>query len=65
MGMDLTEVDGLDVLSVQALISEIGLNMHRWPDRSILPPGWDCARTTRISGGKCSTIEPARDQLCC
>ena len=29
-GADLTRVDGLEVLSVQALLSEIGLDMTRW-----------------------------------
>lgn len=30
-GVDLTQVDGLDVLTVQTILSEIGTNMSKWP----------------------------------
>jgi transposase len=30
-GVDLTQVDGLDVLTVQTILSEIGVDMHKWP----------------------------------
>jgi transposase len=30
-GVDLTQVDGLDILTVQTLLSEIGTDMSRWP----------------------------------
>ena len=51
-GVDLTEVDGLDVLSVQALISEIGLNMHRWPSEKHFASWLGLCPDHRISGGQ-------------
>lgn len=30
-GVDLTQIDGLDVLTVQTILSEIGTDMSRWP----------------------------------
>ena len=51
-GVDLTEVDGLDVLSVQALISEIGLNMHRWPSQKHFASWLGLCPDHRISGGQ-------------
>jgi hypothetical protein len=30
-GVDLTQVDGLEVLTVQSILSEIGLDMSKWP----------------------------------
>jgi transposase len=51
-GVDLTEVDGLDVLSAQALISEIGLNMHRWPSEKHFASWLGLCPDHRISGGQ-------------
>ena len=51
-GVDLTEIDGLDVLSVQALISEIGLNMHRWPSQKHFASWLGLCPDHRISGGQ-------------
>lgn len=51
-GVDLTQVDGLDVLSVQALISEIGLNMHRWPSEKHFASWLGLCPDHRISGGQ-------------
>jgi transposase len=51
--VDLTEVDGLDVLSgVQALISEIGLNMHRWPSEKHFASWLGLCPDHRIRGGQ-------------
>lgn len=30
-GVDLTQIDGFDVLTVQTVLSEIGVNMSKWP----------------------------------
>ncbi|MSO23786.1 MAG: IS110 family transposase [Acidobacteria bacterium] len=51
-GVDLTEVDGLDVLSVQALISEIGLNLHRWSSEKHFGSGLCLCPDRRIRGGQ-------------
>ena len=46
-GVDLTAVPGLEVLSVQALISEIGLDMTRWKsDKEVLAVGCGSAPAT-------------------
>jgi len=42
-GVDLTKIDGLNVLSVQAIISETGVNMMKWPT---VTPGQFTFRTT-------------------
>ena len=44
-------MDGLDVLSAQALISEIGLNMHRWPSEKHFASWLGLCPDHRISGG--------------
>jgi len=51
-GVDLTEVDGLDGLSAQALISEIGLNLQRWPSEKHFASWLGLCPDHRISGGQ-------------
>jgi len=51
-GVDLTQVDGLQVLTVQTILSEIGLDMHRWPTAQHVPSWLGLAPYQDISGGK-------------
>jgi transposase len=52
VGVDLTAVDGLDALTVQDIISEIGLDMSKWPTEKHFT-SWLClAPNNRKSGGK-------------
>ncbi len=52
VGVDLTAVDGLDALLVQEIISEVGLDMSKWPTDKHFT-SWLClAPNNRKSGGK-------------
>jgi transposase len=59
-GVDLTRIDGLEVLSVQALLSEIGLDMTRWKSEKHFASWLNLAPPTRISGGKPLARKPHR-----
>ena len=51
-GVDLTKVDGLDSLTVLKLISEIGLDMNRWPTAKHFASWMGLSPGSKISGGK-------------
>ncbi len=51
-GVDLTKVDGLDSLTVLKIISEIGLDMSRWPTVKHFASWMGLSPGSKISGGK-------------
>jgi transposase len=52
VGVDLTAVDGLDVVLIQQILAEIGTEMHKWPSDKHFT-AWLClAPNNQISGGK-------------
>ena len=51
-GVDLTHVDGLPGLTVQTILSDIGLARHRWPTVTHVPSWLGLAPYQDISGGK-------------
>ncbi len=51
-GVDLTKVDGLDSLTVLKIISEIGLDMSRWPTVKHFASWLGLSPGSKISGGK-------------
>lgn len=51
-GVDLTAVDGLDALTVQTVLSEIGLEMERWPTVKHFTSWLGLAPKAEKSGGK-------------
>jgi transposase len=51
-GLDLTIIDGLDVLAVQSILSEIGLDMTRWPTEKHFCSWLGLCPSNRITGGK-------------
>jgi len=51
-GVDLTAVDGLDSVLVQDILSEIGLDMSRWPTDKHFTSWLRLAPRNDISGGK-------------
>lgn len=51
-GMDLTQSAGLRVLSVLSLISEIGLDMSRWPNEKAFSCWLGLCPHNKISGGR-------------
>jgi transposase len=59
-GVDLTQVDGLEVLSVQALLSEIGLDMSRWKSEKHFTSWLNLCPPSRISGGKPLPRQPRK-----
>lgn len=52
VGVDLTEIDGLDENSVMTIISVVGLNMHKWPTAEHFTSWLNLAARPKKSGGK-------------
>jgi transposase len=51
-GVDLTRIDGIDVLSALKVISEVGLDMTRWPTVKHFTSWLGLCPGNHISGGK-------------
>jgi len=51
-GVDLTAIEGLGVLTAQVVISEVGLDMARWPSEKHFCSWVGLCPDNRISGGK-------------
>jgi transposase len=51
-GVDLTSIDGINVLTAQTLLSEIGLDMSAWPTEKHFASWLGLCPDHRISGGK-------------
>ena len=51
-GVDLTRIDGLNTLTVQTIISEIGLDMSQWPTVKHFTSWLGLAPNNKITGGK-------------
>lgn len=51
-GIDFTQIDGLDVLSVQTILSEVGLDPQRFPSVKHFTSWLGLCPGSRISGGK-------------
>ena len=51
-GVDLTRVDGLDVLTVQTVISEVGYDMSAWKTAGHFASWLGICPNHRITGGK-------------
>lgn len=54
-GVDLTRIDGIEVLTAQTLISEIGLDMSRWKTEKHFASWLGLCPDNRMSGGKVLT----------
>jgi transposase len=50
-GVDLTRIDGIDVSVAQTVISEVGLDMSRWPDEHHFASWLGLSPDNRITGG--------------
>lgn len=51
-GVDLTQIDGVNVLTAQKVISEIGLDMHKWPTVKHFTSWLNVCPNNQITGGK-------------
>jgi transposase len=51
-GVDLTRIDGINVLTAQTLIAEVGLDMRAWPTEKHFASWLGLCPDHRISGGK-------------
>ncbi len=51
-GIDFTQIDGLDVLSVQTILSEVGLNPEAFPSEKHFASWLGLCPDNRITGGK-------------
>lgn len=51
-GVDLTQIDGIDVQTGQAVISEVGVDMSRWKTEKQFASWLGLCPDNRISGGK-------------
>ena len=60
-GADLTKLPGLDVLAVERILSEIGLEMSRWPSEKHFCAWLNVAPNNRISGGKILSSKPRKN----
>lgn len=61
-GIDLTQIDGLDALSVQDILSETGTEMSRWPTVKHFC-SWLClAPNNKITGGKLKSAHTPHTQ---
>jgi len=54
-GVDLTRIDGIDVLTAQTLLAEIGADVSAWPTEKHFASWLHLAPNHRISGGKILT----------
>lgn len=52
VGVDLTEIDGINVLTAQTLISEVGMDMDRFPSEGSFVSFLNLSPGNKISGGK-------------
>ena len=51
-GVDLTQIDGVDVQTAQTVISEVGVDMNRWASEKQFASWLGLCPDNRISGGK-------------
>ena len=52
VGVDLTAVDGIDALSAQTIVAEVGLDMSRWPTVKHFTSWLGLSPHNDVSGGK-------------
>ena len=51
-GVDFTRIDGMNVMTAQTIISEVGLDMSRWPSESHFASWLGLCPNNAVSGGR-------------
>ncbi len=51
-GVDFTKIPGMDVLSVQTIISEVGINPNKWPSEKHFSSWLGLSPANKVTGGK-------------
>src|SRR5207245_1703932 len=51
-GIDLTRIDGINVMTAQTIIAEVGLDMSRWPTEAHFASWLGLCPDNKITGGK-------------
>jgi hypothetical protein len=51
-GVDFTRIDGINVMTAQTIISEVGLDMSRWPSESHFASWLGLCPNNAVSGGR-------------
>jgi transposase len=59
-GVDLTEIDGVSAATALTIISEAGLDMHKWPSEKHWSSWLGLCPNNRISGGKLLASQPRK-----
>jgi hypothetical protein len=51
-GTDLTQIDGINIMTAQTIIAEVGVDMSRYPKEAHFVFSWACCPDNQITGGK-------------
>jgi transposase len=62
VGVDLTAIDGIDALTAQTIISEVGLDMTKWPTVKHFTSWLGLAPYTKKTGGKVISTHTKKTQ---
>jgi transposase len=62
-GVDFTQIDGLEALTIQIIISEVGLDPSRFPTVKHFTSWLGLCPGSRISGGKILSSKPVRSSI--
>jgi len=64
-GVDLTQVDGLDALTIQKVLSEIGTDMYKWPTEKHFASWLHLCPNNKITGGKIihAGVQPTQNRV--
>ena len=61
-GVDLTRIDGIDVMTVQTFVAEVGVDISRWPTENHFASWLTLTPNRDISGGKVVKQEPRKSK---